>query len=152
MLFRSADQDAQGNPTTHVLVFGSANGNAITVFNIDAPNDPISVTLSTSQGTLTLGGTANLVVGGDGSASVTLTGSLPDINAALDGLTFAPTQFLSGQATISISATDTTTQLAGANTANIAIIQVNQPPSLTLGGQSPVPVPQAPPGSPSFVF
>ena len=70
-------------------VFSSANGNAITVADID--NGSLTTTLSAANGTLTLGSTAGVTVTGNGSGTVTITGSAAAINTALNGTTFAPT-------------------------------------------------------------
>ncbi|HUY92990.1 MAG TPA: choice-of-anchor L domain-containing protein [Pirellulales bacterium] len=122
-----------GPTAANSLVFSSAKGNAVTVFNIDAPSNPVAVTLSTNQGTLTLAGVSGLSgVSGNNSASISFTGSLTAIDAALNGLTFVPTTYFNGSAAISITATDTVRNLTGSNTVNIAVIQVNQPPYLTL--------------------
>ena len=76
-----------------VLAFSSAGGNAITVSDIDANAAAEQVTLSTSNATLSLGSTAGLAInaGGNGQSSITFTGTLDNINAALSTLTFTPT-------------------------------------------------------------
>ena len=55
--------------------------------------NPVELTLSAAHGTLTLASTAGLMfVAGDGTADGTMTvrGTLAALNAALDGLSFAP--------------------------------------------------------------
>ena len=88
-----------------LLVFSAANGNAITVADQDAylglssPSTTLTavdgileVTLDATNGVLTLGGTTGITfaVGSDGFADATMTfsGTVTDINAALNGLTF----------------------------------------------------------------
>jgi hypothetical protein len=70
------------------VVFSAGNGNQISV--ADADNESLSVTLAVSNGTLTLNGTAGLTFesGDNGTGSMTFTGSISDINAALNGLTY----------------------------------------------------------------
>jgi VCBS repeat-containing protein len=88
-------------------VFSSANGNAIVV--ADANNDTLTVTLSTTHGTLTLQQTSGLTfTSGDGNAdaSMVLRGSAADINAALNGLKFTPDADYNGAAAITVSASD----------------------------------------------
>lgn len=70
------------------VVFSAANGNQISVSDPD--NQSLSVTLAVSNGTLTLNGTAGLTFanGGDGTGAMTFTGSIDDINAALNGLSY----------------------------------------------------------------
>jgi hypothetical protein len=70
------------------VVFSAGNGNQISV--ADADNESLSVTLAVSNGTLTLNGTAGLTFdsGGNGTGTMTFTGSISDINAALNGLNY----------------------------------------------------------------
>ncbi|WP_339733694.1 Calx-beta domain-containing protein [uncultured Gimesia sp.] len=78
------------------IVFSAANGNALTVTDIDAflGNSEVEVTLSTVNGTLTLGSTSNVVVsagtGLGGETLIIFTGLLDDVNAALEGTTWTP--------------------------------------------------------------
>ncbi len=114
------------------LMFSNAtnNGNPITVFNIDAPSNPVTVTVSSQFGMLSLGDITGLTGSpvGNNSGSVTFTGSLTAVNNALNGLTFVPTLYFSGSAKIDISATDTVTNLIGYGTVSVNVIKVNQPP------------------------
>ena len=71
------------------LVFSAANSNLIFISDVDAGLDPVQVTLKATDGRLTLSGTTGLsFTAGHGADDVlmTFTGSIPDINAALDGL------------------------------------------------------------------
>ncbi len=91
------------------LVFGTAQGNAISLSDADAGNGLMQVTLTVTQGTLSLSGTNGLsfVTGtGRGDATMTFTGSLADINAALQGLSFAPTAGYHGDASLQITTND----------------------------------------------
>ena len=88
-------------------MFSTANGNLISVADPDDAN--VEVTLTATNGTLTLGGTTGLAFStGDGSAdaSMTFSGTLADINAALDGLQFDPTAAFEGFASVQITTTD----------------------------------------------
>ncbi len=75
------------------LVFSSGNGNQISISDADAASNPVQVTLSVASGTLTLAGMAGLTItgGANGSASMTFTGTLANINLALNGLTYTST-------------------------------------------------------------
>ena len=67
------------------------------------------VTLNVSNGLVTLAGTAGLAfTAGDGTAdaSMTFTGTVAAINAALNGLAFAPTANFNGSAFLSLSVDD----------------------------------------------
>ena len=68
------------------VTFSSAGGNAITVADPDGAT--LDVTLAVGHGTLTLPGYYGAEVGGDGSATVTISGTSTQINAALDGLIY----------------------------------------------------------------
>ncbi len=109
-------------------VFSSANGNAITVADIDSGT--LTTTLNVANGTLTLGSTSGVTVSGNGSGTVTLTGSAAAINAALNGTTFTPTANYSG----STSVTVTTSDGSASDTDSIAIniTPVADTPSLAI--------------------
>ena len=87
--------------------FSTANGNPITVSDVDAPT--LQVSLTASNGTLTLGGKTGLSFqSGDGTAdaSTTFTGTISALNKALDGLTFTPIPNFSGTATVTLLTSD----------------------------------------------
>ena len=91
------------------LVFSSANGNAISVSDSDAGANPLEVTLSVTNGSLTLSGTAGLTFTvGNGTANSTMTfhGTTANINTALNGLVFSPTSNYSGSAALTIKTVD----------------------------------------------
>ena len=75
------------------LVFSAGTGNLIAISDVDAGAGAMQVTLTGTNGTVTLAGTAGLTftVGtGTADATMTFTGTVAAINAALDGLSFAP--------------------------------------------------------------
>jgi hypothetical protein len=74
-----------------ILTLGG--GNAISIIDIDGAGGILEVTLTATNGTLTLASLAGLTfTTGDGSGDDTLvfSGTLASINAALNGMTFAP--------------------------------------------------------------
>src|SRR4029079_11527176 len=96
---------AQSTPEDAPLIFRTSNGNAISVSDVDdADNgtqgdETVQVTLSAVNGALTLSATAGLsftfvdangIGAGDGTADNTMTfrGSLANVNAALEGMSF----------------------------------------------------------------
>src|SRR5262249_10538298 len=86
-----------------------ANGNAVTASDPDAGTALVSVTLTVQHGALTLAGTAGLpFLAGDGASDVTMTfrGSLADVNAALDGMTYAPARGYVGSDSLTITPSD----------------------------------------------
>ncbi|MEW6477896.1 MAG: DUF4347 domain-containing protein, partial [Pseudomonadota bacterium] len=89
------------------VVFSAANGNAISVADVD--NGSLTVTVWAEQGTLTISGTAGLTITrGDGisDAAITLSGTVASINAALNGLVFQPTSDNNGAGAVNIRTSD----------------------------------------------
>jgi hypothetical protein len=99
----------QGTNQNTPLTFSSGNGNQISIADADAGTNAVQVTLTATNGTLTLSGTAGLAFTvGDGTADTTMTftGTIANINAALNGMTFTPTAGFSGAATLTITTND----------------------------------------------
>ena len=99
---------AQATGQNTALVFSSANGNAISVTDVDVGGSALQITLTATNGTLTLSGTAGLTFtgGANGTATMTFTGTAANINAALNGMSFAPTAGYTGSATLQIVTND----------------------------------------------
>src|SRR5678815_3676573 len=96
---------AQSTNEDTALVFSSGNGNLISISDVDAGSNSVRVTLTATNGTITLNGTTGLTFSaGDGTsdAVMTFTGTMTDINAALNGLAFAPTANFNGAANLQI--------------------------------------------------
>lgn len=105
----------------------------------DSGGDNQTVTFTITGGTLTIGTTGiTFGSGGNGSAGFTASGTLTDINAALDAATFAPTANLFGTnaGTIAFISND---GIDNSNTAEVSfdIIGVNDEPGLTATGTNP---------------
>jgi len=112
------------------LVFSAANGNAITVADSGPGASSDSLTLSVSSGTLTLSTTAGLTItaGANGSASITVTGSVASLNAALNGLTYQPTSAYKGSDSLVISLNDSVDRLsASASVALSSLAAITAP-------------------------
>ena len=91
------------------LTFSTANANLISISDVDAGVSPVRVTLTATNGTITLSTIAGLAFSvGDGTAdpTMTFTGTLASINTALQGMTFAPTNGFSGAASLQIVTND----------------------------------------------
>ena len=89
--------------------FNTANGNLVSISDADAGSNPVEVTLTSTKGAMTLSGITGLAFSaGDGSADTTMTftGTIADINTALNGLVYAPTLNANGAAQISITTND----------------------------------------------
>ncbi len=105
----NAVPSAQGTGQNTALVFSSGNGNAISIADVDAAASSVQVTLTATNGTLTLAGTTGLTFStgnGTGDATMTFTGTVANINAALNGMFFDPTIGFSGAASLSITTND----------------------------------------------
>ncbi|MEM8749863.1 MAG: tandem-95 repeat protein, partial [Pseudomonadota bacterium] len=76
---------ATTTPEDTPLVFNAANGNALTVSDVDG--DTVTTTVTVLNGILNVAA-SSATVSDDGTASVTITGSAADVSAALDGLTY----------------------------------------------------------------
>jgi len=91
------------------LVFSTGNGNAISVSDVDAGGGVIRVSLTATNGLLTLSGTAglNFLAGsGTGDGTLTFDGTLADVNQALNGLAFVPISGYNGPASLQITTDD----------------------------------------------
>lgn len=86
------------------LFFDDANSTRITISDPDAGTGSIQVTLSVAQGALTLASTSGLTftppADGSGDTSMTLTGVLTAVNAALDGMRYDPPAGYNGSDTL----------------------------------------------------
>ncbi|WP_257666067.1 BspA family leucine-rich repeat surface protein [Parapedobacter tibetensis] len=136
---QSVDQDG-------VLVFSSGNGNAISISDVDAGGGTVQVTLTASNGLMTLAGTTGLsFITGDGTndGTITFEGTIADINLALNGVLFHPTPGYNGAASLQITTNDLGLNgSGGAQTDNDTInIMVNAGvPSVTLSTEAISPV------------
>ncbi|WP_170116023.1 Ig-like domain-containing protein [Brenneria roseae] len=100
-----AQNVAQGG----ILVFNSANGNLISVSDVDIGSNSMSITLLATHGVLTLSsvtGLTFLIGSGIGDATMMFIGSLSDINSALNGMYYTPTSGYTGSAAIVITSED----------------------------------------------
>ena len=101
---QSVDEDT-------TLTFNSANSNLISISDGDVGSNPLRVTLTATNGTMTLSQTTGLTFStGDGTSDATMVfeGTLTNINAALDGLQFLGDSDFNGTANIQITTDDLT--------------------------------------------
>jgi parallel beta-helix repeat protein len=131
-----------GGSTTledNVVLFSAAGGNQISITDVDAGSAPVQLTLSASNGVITLGGTGGLAfTSGDGTAdtNMTFTGTLSAINAALNGFVFTPNLDYNGLAFIQLTTNDLGSSgaggpLADTDLATIDVLPVNDAPDGT---------------------
>ncbi len=96
----------KGTPVT----LSQASGNVISIGDADAGSNDVEISLSATHGTLTLSTLSGLTFSsgdGTGDASMTFRGTVAEINAALDGMTFTPEANYSGNAELSVNVNDT---------------------------------------------
>jgi hypothetical protein len=118
------------------LVFSSAGGNVISVSDVDLNGGMLGVRLVATNGTLTLSSITGLTFAngdGDSDTSMVFAGTIADVNAALDGLTFDPTTDYNGSATVRIVSRDMGSSGSGGeqiddDTINITVDAVNDAP------------------------
>nr|QIG91066.1 hypothetical protein G6P99_00015 [Bradyrhizobium sp. 6(2017)] len=101
------------------VTFSAANGNAISISDVDVGAGTESVSLTVGHGVLTLATTAGLSgLSGNGTGTVTFTGTVTNINNALNGLVYNPADTFTGTDTLAITTTDTG-GLSDSDTVNI---------------------------------
>jgi VCBS repeat-containing protein len=129
---------AEDTPRT----FNVANNNLISISDVDAGSGEMKVRLEITSGVVSLSGIAGLILDagtGTDDAIVEFRGDLTDINAALDGLVFTPTQDHVGNASIRIITDDQGNSGAGSalvddDIINITVTPVNDDPVITSDG------------------
>ena len=94
----------------------------------DIDSSALTTTLSVAHGTLNVTGGAG--VGGNGTASVTITGSATQINTALAGLTYTGNPNFNGADTLTVATNDGTA--TDTDTIAITVNAVNDPPINTV--------------------
>ncbi|MDP1929797.1 MAG: DUF4347 domain-containing protein [Thiobacillus sp.] len=103
---------AQTTAKNTTLVFSSANGNALSIADVDADSATVETTLTVTGGVLNAAaGTTGVSVTGSGTASVVLSGTLTQINELLAGnqgglLSYAPTTGFTGSASLQMVTND----------------------------------------------
>ncbi len=131
---------AQSTNEDASLTFNAANANLISIADLDIAETAggmFTVTLSVTNGTLSLSGTTGLVFttgDGTGDASMIFTGSPANVNAALDGLSYAPAANYNGSASLSLTTEDQGNTGAGGNksdsdSVSITVDPVNDDPT-----------------------
>ena len=98
---------AQTTSEDNALVL--SGGNKMSVGDVDLGGGDLQETLTATHGTITLSGTTGLTFttgDGTGDATMTFTGSLSDVNAALDGLAYDPAPDYNGPADLTILSDD----------------------------------------------
>lgn len=114
----------------------------ISVADVDAGANDIQTTISVANGTLTLGSTTGLtfVVGtGTNDATMTIQGTVAEINAALSGMQYRPNQDFNGTDTFQINTTDLGNSPAPAksdlDSMSLTVTAANDAPTIVVPGE-----------------
>ncbi|MBK5009826.1 DUF4347 domain-containing protein, partial [Pseudomonas sp. S60] len=110
------------------LAFNTANGNAISISDVDAGSDPMLVTLSAVNGTISLSslnGVTLLNGTGVNDTWVRLLGNQTNLNAALQSLTFKANDGYLGAASLIIQTNDLGKSGAGSALTDTDTVQIN---------------------------
>lgn len=117
------------------LVLTGTSGIVLT--DVDSATSPIRVSIGVTNGTLILGSTNGITFtsGSNGNRTATFTGTVADVRAALDSLTYRPNANYNGADTLTVSVNDQGnigSGLAGtaSGTVAIAVTAVNDSPVL----------------------
>ncbi|UCJ06662.1 gliding motility-associated C-terminal domain-containing protein [Chitinophaga pendula] len=124
---------AQTVDMNNALVLNGAD--KISISDVDLNGGVLKITLTATNGSLTLGNTSGLSFStGDGLGDVTMTftGSLSSVNTALNGLTFIPPANYYGAATIKVTADDQGNTGAGGAQTDEKILSINVQPTFPI--------------------
>jgi RHS repeat-associated protein len=128
------------------LAFSTASSNRISISDPDVASDELAVTLAVSQGTLTLTNRTGLsfTTGtGQSNATMSFTGTLTNINAALNTLFYFPPENYNGPASLTITTSDQGHNGEGGaqsdtDTVALNVLSVNDVPAFTKGADQTV--------------
>ncbi len=128
------DAPVNRTPATQTLTedgsktFSLLTGNSIAVSDVDG--DRLTTTLSVEHGVLTLGPLqGGVTFSGNGTSSITLSGTQTAINAALQGLRYVPAANYNGQDTLTVNTSDG--KLSDSDSVTLNITPVNDAPIAT---------------------
>lgn len=136
---------AQSVDEDNALSFTGAN--LISVEDIDAGANGVTVILSVTHGTVSVSGSGGGTVSNNGTGNVTLDGTVSQVNARLGGLVYTPTANYFGADTLTVATNDNgntggvtgnptaSNPLADTDTVNITIQPINDAPTLVVPGQ-----------------
>ncbi len=128
------------------LVFYNAGGNSISITDPGAGSNIEELTLTATHGTIKLGGTTGLtfVSGSNSSGSMTVKGTLANLNADLSGLVFTPTAGYMGAASLSVTFEDLTSMQSVSGTVAISVTAPASSVSVAIKTLLPVTLPYLP--------
>ncbi|MBK8497803.1 MAG: hypothetical protein IPL52_03035 [Flavobacteriales bacterium] len=117
----------QSTPMNTPLVFSAGNSNALSIGDVDAGTNDMEVIMTATNGTLTIAGTTGLsFTVGDGTedATMTFTGTISSVNAAIGTLTFLPDADYGGPAGFTITTDDQGSTGSGGAWASMGLVDI----------------------------
>ncbi|NOR44000.1 MAG: tandem-95 repeat protein, partial [Candidatus Delongbacteria bacterium] len=122
-----------------LYTFNATNASLISISDIDAGSGNLRITLTSTNGVMSLSGSSGLsFISGNGvdDALMIFDGTVAEVNNALDGLIFDPTYNYNGQATITINTNDGGNSGVGGtqideDVVTITINEINDAPVIT---------------------
>ena len=81
-------------------------GNQVSFSDVDAGAANVQMTITAANGTVTLATLSGLSGSGNGTGSLTYTGTVAALNAAIDGMLFTPTLNFTGATSIVLNTND----------------------------------------------
>lgn len=131
-----AEPPAASAPATLTLsenVIGATVGGVSVGPPAEDTNDTVSATLTVAHGALNVGSLSDVTVTGEGSATLTLSGSAAAVNSLLAGLTYTPTAEYEGADALHLSVTSSdganTSPATATATTVITVHPVAEPPT-----------------------
>jgi VCBS repeat-containing protein len=133
---------AQSTNEDTAKTFSSGGGNLIAISDVDADTGNVTTQVSVTNGIVTLNGTSGLSVdaGANGSSTVTVTGTLSNVNIALNGLQYTPASNFNGSSTLTVNTSDNGNTGSGGSlsdngdTVAITVNPVNDAPQNSVPG------------------
>ena len=119
---------AQSMTKNGLLFFSATESTAISIADVDAGNATVSVSLKASNGLLTLSGITGLgFSSGNGTANseMKFTGTISNVNAALNGMRFAPADNFTGIAQLQIETNDQGGTGSGGPKSDLDTVNIN---------------------------
>ena len=124
-----ASPPAQQIPEDTTLTFSSADGNEIVIRDVDANGAEVALSIQVNSGVVSLGSTTGITsLMGNGTDSITLTGTIADINLALEGLTYDSNENFNGPDQLSITINDQGNTGGGGSLTEVANVAINVTP------------------------
>ena len=102
-----------------------SNYSLISISDIDALGATVQVQLTATNGTVTLPGATGVTSTGGGTATMTVTGAIANINLSLVGATFTPTTDFIGSATLQIITSDQGNTGSGGTMSDTDVVTIN---------------------------